>query len=425
MRGHRAIACFGGFVTLTVLSTAAAQGPDEKGATLRFPGATPALGSVPATPAPSTPAPVAMPRPTSAPTTMPDSVKRFFPDLAGHDGEAVPRRTLADLQEKPDINQDLQVTEAAGAWMIFLIGYTGENGPMQARKMVSEIRSNPAYRIPAYVFYYGADERRKENERVKKLIEEQIDFYKKNKLMPDDGVTIRHRSIDVQYAVLIGGYPDADAAKAALAKVRKLPPPSPAKVDLEIHFTALDKGDGKLDTSGGKLQNGEMHYVSPFVRAFVCRNPMVKAQTVAKEDEKVDMGALRKWNSDEQFSLLKCPKAVTLAVKVFHTPFMMHDRNTSSTLWEKLSGSNANGVDITAANAHQLVQSLRNLGLEAYVLHTKFTSVVSIGGFNGPDDPALRSMQDLWSRKLREERFAYAQTQVQFLPNPVPMAIPK
>ena len=89
--------------------------------------------------------------------------------------------------------------------------------------MVTEMRGNSTYRLPAYVFYYGAEERRKENDRVKRLIAEQMETYKKNNIVPDEGITVRHRTVEVQYAVMLGGYPDAATAKYALERMRHLP----------------------------------------------------------------------------------------------------------------------------------------------------------------------------------------------------------
>ena len=390
--------------SLILASMALAQGPDDKGAVLRDPFAAPRS---------ATPAPVAAVPPAAAPARSPEYLKNFLPELQPHDGERVPRRNLAALEEKPDINQDIQITPAAGAWMIFLISYSGDDGPAEARKMVSEVRST--YRLPAYVFYYGAEDRRKENERVRKLLQEQSEFYRKNNLAPpDDGLTIRHRSIDVQYAVLIGGAPDADAAKAILARVRKFDAPNPKTVQMESRFSGEE-------TKDGKITNGYAHYINPFHRAFICRNPsVVKQEAAPAKDEPTDLPSLKRMNANESFSLLACPRRLTLAVKEFRTPFMMQDRNAAPGLWDSLM-SKSDGADKTALDAHNLADTLRKLRLEAYVLHTKFSSVVSVGGFDGPDDPALKSMQELLAARFNQGPY----TQIQFFYRPVPMAIPR
>lgn len=391
---------------LIATCTVRAQGPDDKGAVLR------GFGEAPPAPAASAPPSAAATRPTPTPIAKtPEYLKQLFPDTAPADalGEASGRKTFAFPQDAPDINQDIQVTPSAGAWMIFIISYPGANGPQHARNMVSELRSR---RVPAYVFSYGAEERKKEFDRVRKILQEQQEFFRKEGLSPEQGVRVRYQNIEVQHAVLVGGYADADSAKRALDGVRNWTPPDPTKVALETQFYK------ESDAKGGRA---EAKYVNPFKRAFVVRNPTVKPE-VAKDDKKLDIKMLRAMNADESFSLLKCPKAFTLAVKEFQTPFMMNDRDTSATVWDKLGvTSKADRVDGAALSAHNLVDSLRKRSLEAYVLHSKFSSVVTVGSFDSPDDPALKSMQDLLATRFSQPPFSL----VQFFHRPVPMPVPQ
>ena len=44
---------------------------------------------------------------------------------------------------------------------------------------------------------------------------------------------------------------------------------------------------------------------------------------------------------------------------------------------------------LAANNAHELARTLRQLKFDAYVLHTRTSSVVSVGAFNGPTDPEV------------------------------------
>ena len=382
-----------------------AQGPDEKGAVLVG-----GFGDSPRQP----PMPTYTPPPSQfvPPSRSSADFSQLFPDLQTFDGARVPLKTLADLDEKPDINRDIQIQAKDGSWVIFLIGCTGDTGPVQARKMVAEMRTNPAYRLPAHVFYYGAEERRKENDRVKKLIAEQVEFYQKNKIMPDEGIRVKHRTIDVQYAVLLGGYADAGSAKSALERMRRLPAPDPKKVDLEVRYSGI-AGTNK----------GTAEYVNPFVRAFVCKNPAVKDQTgpMSKEEALRELAEVRGLNADEPYSLFNCKKAVTLAVKGFQTPFMMKGQETTSTTILGSTGLRQEGTDYAKLSAHNLADALRKRQLEAYVLHSSFSSIVTVGGFDSVDDPALKSMQTMLATKLNTG----ACTQIQFFQQPMPMPVPR
>jgi hypothetical protein len=382
-----------------------AQGPDEKGAVLvtGFGGPAPMPMSTNPSPAPS---------PSRSSTDRID-FKNFFPGVQAFDGAPLPRKSVTDLDDKPDINQDIQITPKVGAWTIFLIGCTGDDGPVEARKMVTEMRTNPIYRLPAYVFYYGAEERRKENDRVKKLIAEQMEFFQKNKIMPDDGLTVRHRTVDVQYAVLLGGYADAPAAKAALERMRRLPVPDPKKVHLDGRYWS------KPDTKESYAE-----YVNPFLHAFVCRNPTVKdpvAGPMTKEDALKELAEVRGLNADEPYSLFNCKKAVTLAVKGFQTPFMMKGQETTSTTILGMSGNRQESKDYAKLSAHNLAEALRKQQIEAYVLHSSFSSIVTVGGFDSLQDPALKFMQEALAKKLNEGAYV----QIQFFQQPMPMPVPR
>jgi hypothetical protein len=58
---------------------------------------------------------------------------------------------------------------------------------------------------------------------------------------------------------------------------------------------------------------------------------------------------------------------------------------------------------------------------EAFVLHSKFSSTVTVGGFDGPDDPALRAMQDRLSAMFSSPGAAM----LQCFHRPVPMEVPR
>jgi hypothetical protein len=404
---------FLGIVTLLAMTAdirdSRAQGPDEKGAVLVTGFGVPGPAPMPVN---SMPANVpTMPQPTRSPSERPDFLKGFLADVQTFDGAKVRRAGLEVLEEKPDINQDIQITPKVGPWVVFLIGCTGDEGPDQARKMVTEMRTNPTYRLPAYVFYFGAEERRKENDRVKKLIAEQKEFFQKNKIMPDEGLTVRHRTVDVQYAVLLGGYADADSARAALMRMRQLPAPDAKKVALDVRYSGM---------AGTK--EGYAHYVNPFTRAFVCRNPTVKEQSgqMTKEDALKELAEVRGLNADEPYSLFNCRKSITLAVKGFQTPFMMKGQEATSTILGQ-TGLRQEGKDYAKLSAHNLAEALRKQQIEAYVLHSSFSSIVTVGGFDSLQDPALKYMQDVLAKKLNEGPYV----QIQFFSQPMPMPVPR
>jgi len=79
-----------------------------------------------------------------------------------------------------------------------------------------------------------------------------------------------------------------------------------------------------------------------------------------------------------------------------------------------------------ARDAHVLARYLRlKLHFEAYVLHTRTSSIVTIGGFEGPNDPgAERVAQQL--AQLRQQVIAEKGSDLlQLYTPPLAMAIPR
>ena len=97
---------------------------------------------------------------------------------------------------------------------------------------------------------------------------------------------------------------------------------------------------------------------------------------------------------------------------------------------EKLFGTKPGQVlDAETNQAHELAGALRLLkdprgqplidrGTEIYVLHTEYNSIVCIGGFDQPDDPALKAYQ----RKLAGLQLGPAG---ELSKQPLPMPVPK
>jgi hypothetical protein len=75
------------------------------------------------------------------------------------------------------------------------------------------------------------------------------------------------------------------------------------------------------------------------------------------------------------------------------------------------------------------VDYLRKNKLEAYVLHTKFSSVVTVGGFDSLEDPNLLAMQRTLSERLPAlensmRRLNPTLQSMMFFPKAMPMKVP-
>ena len=293
-------------------------------------------------------------------------------------------------------------------------------GRQMARDFALEMRTT--YKLAAFVFNYGAEERKKEYDRVKAIIDQQKKFCEDNH-MPLEKVRVRYTYVPDQCAVLIGGYPSEEAAHKDLkSRIRNLKPPDPKKVKLDLGVAA---GYEKSDLSSerykpaGVAKEVVQVYMNPFLRAFVAHNPAIKVERPT-EPEAYDLAALWKLNKGEPYNLLECRKAVTLAITHFRTPTGMEDAPTASGGVLGALGFTKKKArdDYAATNANILADNLRkHFKIEAYVLHTRYSSVVTVGGYDSPEDPNLRSMKNLLQARLRVPG-------VEMFPEPYLMKVP-
>lgn len=323
--------------------------------------------------------------------------------------------SLLLAKDAHDINQDIQVTQAHGQWLILVQSYRGTDAHKMAREMVMELRNS--YKLNAYTFNFSAEERRKEYDRVKELIEKQKEYLKQNNMPLDQPIRVKHIRIEENVAVLVGGYATDIEARRELDRIRKLKAPDPSKVKLDIAYFRTEERTEK----GNKLHE-DARPVNPFTRSGVVRNPAqrpLEAPAPAM-GEKSDLELLKRLNASETYSLLKCKKPITLAIKQFQTPTVVQSKDAPSTALEKIGFRTKprEKTDYAATDAHNLADTLRKQKLDAYVLHDRFCSVVTVGAFDSLQDPNLRSMQNLLETRLNS-RMA-----IGMMPRPLPMEVP-
>jgi len=272
----------------------------------------------------------------------------------------------------PSSDQAPQVTPQCGAWMVLAATYQGADGPQMARTLALYVHRT--YNLPAFVYDYADANRRREND-AERL-----------KAQQDPSYVPRYTRIEENYGVLVGGWDDDKQAAAMLKKVRSWPLPD----------ARLPNGRpcyGKRFAMGKDDHGQEKQTVvddNPFLSAIVCRNPTIKATPKPMVDP-----AWAKLNSEEEFSVFKCPKPWTLAVKQYFGTALDQPLQSSGGIMERLWPSKHEGEGINAAafNAHELARKLRGLGFEAYVLHTRVSSVVTVGGFDGYNDDEMKRMR--------------------------------
>jgi hypothetical protein len=312
---------------------------------------------------------------------------------------------LAPCQAAPRVEADpnklYPVGPEAGPWMVCATYYTGPDAPELARQLVLWVRAKQ--NLPAYQFNRGAEERAKQQQEIEEA----------KRLNPN--ARVRHyQPVPEELAVLIGGYADPEAANRALKEIKKLPMP---ELDLGPGKTTTDVIiDGRPAERGG-VQGTEVRYiaVNPFQTSFVCRNPATQQQQQASDPCKDPL--LKDLNNGRPYNLMTCPKPYTLAVLELPGECSVGAQSGDSSFLHGLTGGKGGSVlDAKAKQAEELARVLREMKFDAYVLHTRHSSVIAVGGYDRLDDPQLLQNQ----KQLRSLQLGM----FHFFDQPVPIPVP-
>jgi hypothetical protein len=182
-------------------------------------------------------------------------------------------------------------------------------------------------------------------------------------------------------SVLAGNFPsntDAEAKKVLQYIKTKFKP----------DFLSDPKNGGILPRTPGRP--------SPLSRAFLTANPLFEGEVRDGEEEDF----LVELNSGQKHSLLQNKSRYTLVVATFFGGSVMQvNGNDSARAMGFFERNFGKSLDDCALRAMQLADALRNAkkhgydrDYEAWVLHEKYRSMVTIGSFESKDDPRIRPL---------------------------------
>jgi hypothetical protein len=326
-------------------------------------------------------------------------------------GSPPPGAGLNNLVEQPtakeEVNPAYAVSPEAGPWMICAASYQGSDAPELANMLCEFLRSR-GYR--AYIYNRGNEERKKWQEELDRWQQAHPGMVRKWRLA---------NMQEEQLAVLIGGFRDPDAAGSELKKLRKLEVPL---MKLKSGKPAFDTYDVYEQTPGTKNYELKRYPISPIHNAMAVPNPTIPHQHQA--GHKPDP-VWKKLNADEPFSLYKCPKPWTLAVQEYAGAQVIQPTSASSGFLDKFGLGEHNlgkRLDAAAMQAQQVCGLLRKFNYKAYVLHTRNSSVVTVGEFSSPNDPELlRVQQELTKFSFKDKM---GNDIVKLFARPLPMEVP-
>jgi hypothetical protein len=281
-----------------------------------------------------------------------------------------------------DPNKNYPLTANDGAYVIYVASFRGDDAEALAKALVYELRAE--YKLPAFLFRRLDEEALAERERLKQLQAER----------GEEGIRPRKVRVLEEFAVVIGGYRTQEEARKALPELKARPAPK----NLPAVRLRMWQDPFSMHREGRKeepkvLQDGA---VNPFRHAFVTRNPLTPRPTARHDYDAQQMQAL---NASEKFSLLRNPEPYTLVVMVFRATDSNPDQPSIFDLNPRMANNRARLSQAPWQQALMLAEHLANQlhdggkGYETYLLHLPDATVVTVGGFKSPTDPALLAAQ--------------------------------
>ena len=424
------------------------------------------FGGAQPTPAPMSGQPARSPSAPAAPTTTPRG--NYVPPVGGLQpatGAPIPGgfqpAGAAPATPPPEVeipsalgpNHPLAVKPEHGAYFICVKSYSRPNRPdpndpgVSARELAEglakEIRET--HNVNVLLFEYISEEKKAEAmaraaaiERARAFSQAIESLRKKSQLKgmeflePDNKIYYKTFNYRDQIAVLIGGFRTEDDAVKALAVIKKWPSPKDVRL--------LDGGAIARPGDNGKRVI-EKTFLNPFPQAMVVPNPAIPREEEANANPYKTDPFLVKLNEGRPYNLLKATRTWTLGVKSFSAPVQVQSADEDSSLMRRIGfGKGADILNAGAEQAEALAKSLRDmkgpppenapLNLEAFVLHTRTGSIVTVGQFDSPNDPALletrRLLMSLQFDAYKDPaKTQYIGKEKLFRDNIIPVPIPK
>ncbi len=284
--------------------------------------------------------------------------------------------SLAECQVLPFRNKTEEatghgLTQSRGPWLIFCASFEGEIAKQQADQLANELNGVlNEYDLRAYVYEHVFDHSDKLHGRGWKKPTDEVSGPVAIEWKPSSGEQI------LQVAVLVGDFPTSDdnRAKQALTAIKQMAPRSLMQSSYASNSQAMAQ---QVRAQGG----------TPMAMAFLMPNPLLP------EDHFKQVGVdetVENMNRGVKHSLLKCRKAFTVRVATFtgERKFNADASQIQQANYEdeqrRINGDRIANSPLVEAfhKADILCRALRKKGVEAYVFHDRYQSIVCIGSFD-------------------------------------------
>lgn len=254
-----------------------------------------------------------------------------------------------------------ELVDTNGPWMVMAYSFTGPGAQKDAHNLVLELRKD--FAMQAYVFH-------QEYDFTDTVQGRGYDRYGEPKKMK------YARSVsETSYAVLVGNYESYDDSglQATLKKVKTIHPQS-LKSGYSTTNDAVKTMRQRLRETIGISE--EDKHLGPMGNAFVSRNPLLPEEYFRPKG--LDP-LLIEMNQGGEYSLLKCPGKISVRVATFRGAMEIDQKKIKEI--ERNNKGTGERLARAGEQAEKLAAALRKQGVEAYVFHDRFESIVTVGSF--------------------------------------------
>ena len=282
--------------------------------------------------------------------------------------------TSPNIDAEPDHTYALK--QENGPWMIMACSFSGEGAEKQAQELVLELRKR--YKIEAYSHKAGFkldDPNGPNKDQSSSPIRWQ---YRKFKDRPDlykDGAI-------TEIAVLVGNFPAVDDPEAQKT-LQKLKYADPDCLNLDKTKSTSRTLAALRYIQQTILVDQANKKKGPMGHAFITTNPMLPADYYAPKGGVDDL--VLRMNKGVTHSLLDCPAKYTVKVATFTGAVVLDQQEI-----QKIQNGDKpfdSSLAKAAEKAHELTEALRMKGYEAYELHDRYASIVTVGSFDSVGTP--------------------------------------
>lgn len=283
--------------------------------------------------------------------------------------------------DRPLQQEDLQLSEQSGPWLIMCASFSGDAGVRMAENLAEELRTK--HKLKSYVF-------RHEFNHTERLAKSAIPTWtidensnSDHHIVPAEmkpATSARYEEV----AVMVGDFPSVDDASAqkTLKFVKSISAES-----IDASMTGAEESNlsaeriRKLRHQSNAQTSNDTSGPGDFRAAFLLPNPLLPDEYF--ETEKVDSFVI-KLNRKVKNSLLENPGVYSVRVASFQGESTFDIGEMATKEKEMKSGKRVERSKLAEAamKAHLLTKELRKLKVDAYEFHDRHESYVCVGSFD-------------------------------------------